>query len=281
MKTFWENDGEPNDKGEYWAVIDLEDGSGAQRFSGATHLDVANKLMQAQANASIKIRELVASQTPEVAPVISMPKRRDLSADERFTLSQDMNDPNRAPEAIKTVIEAEVGVPLAKLSEKIQEDAEAEQDAYVRNEAKAFAESTPDYIMCSHNGTTIARYMQNEGMSPTRKNFALAFEKLKAVGLMVMEKPEQKEEPKPGTEGKPDGLSEPPTPGTRPRMVASTGIRTEDFGTEANANRKAQKYTRQQIEAMSIAEYKDKYENEPGFRQFVDTLMNQPASARG
>lgn len=281
-KAIWENNGEPKD-GEFAAVIDLENGSGVQRFTGKDHKEVADKLMEAQLNASQKIsdqeKEIRKNATPDPAPAARRMAPKPLTANDRFQVAQDISDPATAPEAIRRVVESAIGGSLEEIAERLNEDEEASLAAQIQNEAYAFATETPDYHICDHNTQVITKYMEMHNLALTKKNFGIAFEQLRAVGLIVPkptaaaageEPPAQPEE---GSE-QPGGLPPQPVSRTRPRLatMSSTGIRNQDVGGAAGTQVAKAKYTRQQIDAMSQSEYKDKYDNEPGFRQFVDSL---------
>jgi hypothetical protein len=131
MKIEWANNGEAyeiNVDGEpkmvFSATIDLEDGEAVQKFEGESHKEITDKLLIAQANATARIRELrKPAQTPATPPKAPLQfSKKPLTADERFTMAQDLSDPEKAPEAIRRAVEAELGAPLETVREKLQSD---------------------------------------------------------------------------------------------------------------------------------------------------------------
>jgi len=274
-KTEWENDGEANDQGQYVAVIDMEDGSRPQRFIGDSHRSVADQLMTAQLHATThigqqrsRIREL---ETPEPGTAPQRFERRPLSADDRFRVVADMSDPTKAPEAIKTVVEAEFGAPIETVRERLNTAAETDQAAQAAQETRQFMEETPDFFPSQHNNQLLVSHMQMSGMAPTKKNFGIAYERLRDAGLLQakpdVEPPPREAIPSPGT--------------TRPRPIVthSTGIRSSDSSATPEMRQRQPKYTRDAIEKMPAKEYQDRYKNEPGFRAAVDKLYEQRPQA--
>lgn len=269
MRTFWENDGQPNDAGTFVATIDMEDGSGEQRFEGASHLEVANKLMQAQASATAKIRELTQAAKP-MRPAL-VPQHRAIDADKRFEVATGVTDPDRAPEVIREVVEAELGVSLKDMRETMANVAEEQRESLAIAAAKAFMASTADYFPCAYNNKKLMGYMQEQQMDPTQaESYVTCFADLKEAGLLAGRPAEPNNKPEPTAQ--PGGLPEQSGQRTRQRLVAATGLRNGEFAQEAPAQSGTQKYTRQQIEFMSAADYRYKFENEPGFKELVNKL---------
>jgi len=275
MKIFWENDGEPNAEGQYVATIDMENGSGVQRFIGKTHKDVADSLLQAQASATQKITQLSRDRKVDSLPAKPKLTPRALTADEKKRVAEDITDPDKVESAVSTVVEAHIGAPLPVVRERINELSEDEQAATAAEETKAFLRENPDFFPTPHNNQTLLRFMELNRMDPTRNNFAKAFIDLREANLLTPR-------PKPSTEPPPqpspqDGIR----PGTRPRGTSSTGLRNGDSGATpaARSNEPAPKYTKIEILSMGDATYKDKFDNEPGFRELVDKLFSKPQAS--
>lgn len=282
MKTYWENDGQPNDEGTFVAVIDMGDGSGIQRFEGSTQVEVANKLMVAQGNATAKIRQLSgkpAPVVPDLAPDIVEFRPRSLTADERFKVATEVTDASRAPEAIRTVIEADLGAPLKLVADRINKD---EQERLAREAAETsreWAAENPTFFQCQHNAITMKEFMVLKSMAVTKKNLSMAFEYLSEHGLLIAQPANAEEEPE-EAQPAPGGLpaNNQPAATTRPRGSASTGLRAGDSSAAAPSKAAAPKYTKQQIEAMPEVEYRERYQNEAGFAALVDKLYASPTA---
>jgi hypothetical protein len=175
-----------------------------------------------------------------------------------------MGDPTKADAAIKTIVEAEIGAPLSEVRERLNSQNEADQAAAAAEEARSFMAETPDYTPTVFNNETLVKYMQSTGLAPTRKNFGIAFERLRDAGMF---------------QANPNVLPREEIPATRPRPVTtqSTGIRSTDSSGVPDRQRQT-KYTREQIERMPSAEYERRYRDERGFRDSVDKLYNQQSA---
>jgi hypothetical protein len=264
MKTHWANEGNPNDEGDYVAVIDLENGKPEQVFKGKTHLEVANKLMDAQMHASQRIDELKSNRKFDEPKPKKEVKPRVLTADERFKMAQDMQDPSKAAEAVNTAVEAAVGVPLSEIAERLQGDDQQSEAERISAECIAFAQATPEFFQCKYNAELIVEWLTVKGKPITRNNCAIAFEHLNTIGLMVQRPAEQPTEPTPQADG---GLPE-PTVITRPRAaISSTGIRAGDSGQQPAPKKTAPKYTLEDLERMPESVYRQKLTGEPGFAE--------------
>lgn len=167
------------------------------------------------------------------------------------------------------------------MRERNAADEEERQARQARAEAEAFVEETEDYEVCQHNSDTIARYMQVNGWAATKKNFAIAWERLKAAGLVVVKKPTATPNNEGGLPSQTEEGSQPDNGGlpaqtpvtTRQRgEISSTGIRAGDSSGEPGTRKATPKYTAAQIQAMPREEYRHKYYNEPGFKELVDKL---------
>jgi hypothetical protein len=163
MKTFWESE----EEGNYVAVVDMEDGSGQQRFEGATHKEVADKMMVAQANATALIKTQ-ATKIKETTPVehakpVTEFKAKPLSADERLEVTTDLSDATKAPEAVKRIVESALGAPLDTVRERLGAQQEAES-------ARRLLQSRP--ISCRPRGTlsTGLRAGDSSAVPPSRKS---------------------------------------------------------------------------------------------------------------
>lgn len=266
MATEWRNNGEPID-GEYIADVDPEDGSQVQTFRGATVKEVADKLLAAQGNASRRINELKKTQTPDPAPKALEFKPRSLSANERFQIAGDLQDPDKVDAAINTVIEASIGGNLKEITSRLQEDDEKERIAAAVKAAQDFNQSEPDWFPIEENKVTLMGYMEQHGMAHTLNNFQIAFARLNGSGLLTR-RPAAPPPPQP--EPRQERIA--PTQTTRPRgSVGASGIRSSDVS-GTTSPKPTPKYTRQQILEMPRNVYADKMANEAGFAQFVNSM---------
>jgi hypothetical protein len=277
MPVTWENDGQPVD-GEYIATITFEDGSQPQRFKGQSYKQVADALLAAQENASRAIKNLRAGQQIEPARPRKNRQPKPMTPGERLGAVADLQDPNKADKAITRIVEATVG-PVEAIREAIDKTEDEEAAAEAAAETKAFVDATPEWYPTDYNKQTLVNYMAANSIAPTRKNFSICFSKLLDAGLLQRKPAETgvEPEPEPGANGKPNGSGLPhdgglpPAPRTRPRgTLVTTGIRAED--TSGSPRPPRPRYTKDDIEKMPNALYRQKLDSEPGFSALVDSL---------
>ena len=223
---------------------------------------------------------------------------RELTADERYELSQDLVNPAKFSEATDRLFEATIGAKpavLAKTISNMQMDnlrilAKTESDAFMANNNAYNIGETPKtdtaYLKCNENFDTIRDYMIKHNLAPVRQNFQAAYEQLMKDELIltaadvapvkapvvapvveepivevVVEEPIVVEEP----------VIEPVAPKVQPKPKVSTGLTRRSVSEQGNVV-KADKYTLQDINRMSSTAYKDKFLHEAGFRELVERL---------
>lgn len=265
MAVEWRNNGEPVD-GVYIADVDAEDGSQVQTFKGASYREVADKLLNAQVNATRRINELKTQVKPDVKKPRAAFVPRKLTADEQFQVAGDVRDPSKIEDAIDRVVAARLGAPLEVVRQRLQrQDAEEIEAAAVR-ETNVFVESTPNWYPTAENKQRLWDYMTQHNLELTAKNFGIAFDQLTSDGLLTRKPEENAAEPEP----KPTERIA-PQPTTRPRGSIASGIRSSDVGNRFPAMTKP-RYTRQEIQSMPRSLYAEKLKGEAGFAAIVDAL---------
>lgn len=242
-------------------VIDLEDGSGVQVFEGKTNEEVIEKLRVAQIHATRKIREQGKElkqlrKAPDQAPRETAFSKSELSEDERWRLSLELQDPAKAPVAVKKLVEAEFGAPLEDVRETLKSAQSAVNWQRAAIASQEFVASTPEYFPCTENQTAILDFLNKQGYPVTKANLAFAFAELRQDGLLV----ERPSNAAPQVSPDPDLPVTPDVPGKVVSIVdrgaRSTGLRPSE-GSRGGATPK-QRYTQAQIEAMSAQEYKER-----------------------
>jgi hypothetical protein len=289
-KKYWENGGEANAEGEYVAVIDLEDGkSRPSRFVGKDKGDVAEKMMESFLNLmseDARRKEAAKANRRPDAPPATLPKPeppRELTPDERFEITNQLRDPETAPDAIVRSVEAVKGKPLTKEDQnKIA--------TYISTEVRAFLDEHPDYYQDDRNKVLLFNYLDAHKLGLTRNNLAIAYDALVDRNLIIL-KPENEEldafneeldeeerimertqpvTPAAGAESSRTGAES--TPRTRPRLTSvSTGLRSRDASAQRPRPETAPKVNRAQLAAMGQEEYAEKLKD-PSFRKAVDAL---------
>jgi hypothetical protein len=115
-------------------------------------------------------------------------KERNLSTDERFALTQQLNDPNTFASARDLLIESAIGVPPAQLREFLQNQQtfEIQQRAAENYLQFIYSEDArKNYYDCNDNRATLTDWMFKQGLAPTVANFHEASAKLREAGLLL------------------------------------------------------------------------------------------------
>lgn len=192
-----EPEGTPEPEGgpveEYTATIDIGDGAGVQVFSAPTKDELLAKLVEAQENATRKIRELSTKKPEPVIPTVKEP-----NPDEELALAQEfLANPSVAFDKLYK----------QRREEERQREAEAQRQAdeakaAVDAAAKKFIAATPDFYEHPKNAARIAGWLAVNSLPETFENIQAAYNDLAADGLLL-----PKPDPTPTTRGNSSGLS--------------------------------------------------------------------------
>lgn len=170
---------------EFVRTIDLGDGAGVQVFRGATAEEVADKLVEAQRNATRKIRsdnQQIKTLTERLASFEEQRAAKPLTEDERFLLSQKfLTDPVAAQQEVLE----RMGLNPTKLKKAVQA---LDQQEVVSNNVAVFQQwitGNPDFVDTESNGRKIGNYIQrfHNGIATTAA-IEEAYKNLKADGLL-------------------------------------------------------------------------------------------------
>lgn len=197
--------------------VDLGDGGGVQIFKGTgkTQLeaveDLNDKLIDAQRNATRKIRELAARTRELDAAKVQN------GTDQDYVFNQKYKD-NPAL-AVREALQAE-----RERQEKAIRDA---QEATARSVAaqQAFVASHPEYVVGPANGNRMQAWVQTHGYSEfTEESLEKAFNDLSASGLLEI-KSEEADEATNGKEREAERIAQTRTETAQPRGRRSSTIR--------------------------------------------------------
>ena len=164
-----------------------------QKFEAETQKELIDLLAAAHENASVavyktkrdaKLGRLIEDADPE-QPLPTF-EERSLTADERVKITNALKDPAGMPDAIKTLLEAQFGAPPAKVREALMWIAVNDRANLASNNVFLFRQAHPDYVECEANREAMEVYLNKNKMGYTKKNLALAFEALKADGLVIL-----------------------------------------------------------------------------------------------
>jgi hypothetical protein len=164
---------------EFTATIDIGDGSGVQVFSAPTKDELLEKLIEAQENATRKIRELNARPTPPPTPT----PEPTVNLDDEAALAQAiLSEPSAA---IRRVMEQELGMSVKEAKAKILAADELARGQQEVSAANQFMAANPDYYVCPSNANKIDRLLKLNNAPATVENIQKAYEELKADGLLT------------------------------------------------------------------------------------------------
>ena len=183
-------------EGSYKLTVDPEDGSPAEIFYGATQKDCFKALRRSKAHATKELRrrakkiqitkelEDLKVEKIDYAPFLTP---LSLTADEVYTLTEQMKDPT-------TVLEASRKLRLASLT---PEECARQNEIITRqrrNEQASIAAtwliSTPEFYNCDENIEKIRELMGTLDWAVTPRNLDLAFKTLTEQGALL-ERPEE------------------------------------------------------------------------------------------
>jgi hypothetical protein len=115
-------------------------------------------------------------------------KEKTLTADERFQLTQDLNDPEKFASARDRLLESAVGVPPAQLREQLNRQQMEILQLRAKDNFLVFAKNesflTGDQSTDQENATTLTDWMFKNQLAPTVENFNLASSQLRSAGLL-------------------------------------------------------------------------------------------------
>ena len=170
---------------------------GEQVIKYTTPEELADKLKDQNVLILRQLREVTRKQKLGISDEVALPddvelenfvepKPRVLSAEERFQLSQDMNDPEKVVEATNKIIEATVGLSTEQMRQQFTDAqfAKLQHRAYVNYQVFE-AQCGDSYYSCPENTQVLTDWMFKKHLAPTVKNFELAASKLKEAGLLL------------------------------------------------------------------------------------------------
>ena len=108
-----------------------------------------------------------------------------LTAEERYAISQDMNDPEKFESARDRLFESAVGVPPAELRRTLNRQQQQTQQIVARQNAEVWLERHPEFYACAENINTVCEWMTKNELEPTIRNFEFAQSKMEEAGLLL------------------------------------------------------------------------------------------------
>ena len=169
MKHTWLNDGEPDDDGDYIAVIENAAGQRISTFKGKTYKEVADALLQSQANAN---REISRLRRPDHAriPQPLKTETKELTSADKLRLSTDITDPDKVVEAVTEIVTHAQGASPRDITTRLAKMTDEQRDLYYKDEAVAFVQDTPDYYPVQQNRDKLFAALKDSQLDLTRNN---------------------------------------------------------------------------------------------------------------
>lgn len=170
---------------------------GKQVIVYKTPEELAQKMAKNHEMAIRQVRKLTREQRLGIKPEEVIPddaerfdgvvefKPRELSAAERFEISQQLNDPEKFQDARDRLLESAVGVNPAKLTQTLNEQQMYILQSRARDNYVDFVNSGVEYFDHPENRKTMTDWMFKNRLAPTVKNFNYAYSQLKQDGLLV------------------------------------------------------------------------------------------------
>ena len=148
---------------------------------------ILRQLRKVSREARLGIAETIPTEAQRFTGVVEF-KEKVLTADERFQLTQDLNDPEKFASARDRLLESAVGVPPAQLRERLNRQEMEILQLRAKENFLSFAQQegflTGHNATDQENATTLTDWMFKNSLAPTVDNFNLASSKLRSAGLL-------------------------------------------------------------------------------------------------
>jgi len=269
MARTWLNDGKPDTSGRLCLEIDPEDGTQPLRIWGRSKEEILDKASRTVEHGQREITRLRSTPpapsgkpnghgTPQTPPPEQKPQ---LTPDERMQLTADLNNPAKAANAITRLVEDETGIDFTgiKNQETVKRVA-AIQAAWSLNRPD-FPNNPINYKLLNDTAALRVGYE-----NITAAVMDQVFQELSSAGMLL---PAIDDDAPIAQSVQP--AETPATRTVRPRGAASYS-RARLASPAPAAASPTPKYTREQIEGMSSAEYRRKLETDPEFLIAVNAL---------
>jgi hypothetical protein len=170
---------------------------GKQRFSYTTTDELIKKLETAHSNSILGMRDVKRKARLGTSEDIAIPaeleripasvqfKEKPLSAEERFSISQDLTDPTKFDAARDRLLESAIGVPPAQLRDTLNQQTQQTQQIVARQNAEVWLERHPEFYACAENINTVCEWMTKNGLQPSVRNFEFAQTQMAEAGLLL------------------------------------------------------------------------------------------------
>jgi|SRR5208337_349865 len=298
-----------------WHVYQPKDAEGRpiggqQRISYTTQEELIEKLTHNHEESIRGLRDVRRKQRLGITEAETLPdgldkmtnpvqfREKELTVEERFLISQELNDPAKFTEARDKLFESAIGVKPAELRETLNKTQVQTAQLVAAQNARTWVERHPEFNSCEENVTTICEWMVKTGLQPTVRNFEFAQAKMEEAGLLLPSPivrevpptipvipvvPVAEVVPQPQAPVlEPTRISEVPVPQSsasvsveKRQSIVPSGLNNRIAPNSGGmAPEKAATLTLRDVENMSSDEYRKNLSN-PEFRKRVDELESQ------
>jgi len=112
-------------------------------------------------------------------------KEKPLTVEERYAISQDLNDPAKFDSARDRLLESSLGATPAQLRETLNTQQQQTLQIMARQNAEVWLERHPEFYPCRENIDTVCEWMTKEGLTPSVRNYEFAQAKMEEAGLLL------------------------------------------------------------------------------------------------
>lgn len=277
-----------------------------QHFEADTQKELLELVASAHKNAAKemfkekKARKIGDLITPDPEKPVQRFERKMLSADERIRIAAALKDPQTSPEAIKTLIENELGASSESIRQALQYTEVRQRIEMAQQQTDLFLSNHPEYVQCDSNQEMILKWLEKRNYAITRKNLELAYEDLGDLLTRQVKVPVAAPEPTPQSSlqvptvatpveqvtpvtpapPQPEAIPLAVTPApaitetpaeVRPRVSSSGLGRSDGSATPSVTPPKVAGITPQQIAKMTSNEFNERLKD-PAFRKMVDEM---------
>lgn len=274
---------------------------GKQVVKFTTQTELAEKLRDQNVELVRKLREVTRKQRLGIIDDDDIPadadrtgsfefRKKELTPEDRYAISQDLNDPAKFEEASSRLFEAQTGATPDEFVTAMNKQQLVTNQLLARQNAGIFFERHPEFNVCEPNVELLCDWMGKKGLQPTVKNFEIAQVKLTEAGLLL---------PTPPREVIPTPAAVIPVPEVVPPQAPAAPVaRISDE--EQSATRQVRlpsglnsrvasnsglapetkKLTLAEIDRMSGDEYKKRILSDPNFSKEVNDLYAAAAAKR-
>lgn len=267
MSRRWEN----KEDGRLCLVIDSEDGTQPQRVYGKDKDEVLEKVARTAEHAARWIapqKQTIAGPLPKATSADRAPVgRKPMTADEQMQRTADLQNPAKAPLAVRALMNEATDGAMDEFEEFRQDKRRRVSAERLASTAGAWANRHPEF-----HRTELNKKLLCDGAVLRVGIENVTEDVLQDVYLQLFEGGYLQSESSPA--GQPDE-----TPANSPARSSATSYRRTALRANVPATSNKPRYTRAEVDALPADKMLEKYRTDPEFRRAVDTYASPARSA--